>query len=71
MHVLYYNNGKMLTLQVGMSLILESLKLGGRSHNITGLNAMLIPLLLEVYHNLGLVLFFEILIGSSSLQLMD
>ena len=33
----------------------------------TRLNAMLMPLLLEVYHNLGLVLFFKIIMVSSSL----
>ena len=42
-------------------------ELDGRSHNVIGLNAMLMPLLLKVYHSLGLVLFFEILMGSSSL----
>ena len=37
----------------------------------TRLNAMLMPLILEVYHNLGLVLFFKIIMVSSSLQLVD
>ena len=37
----------------------------------TRLNSMLMPLLLEVYHSLGLVFFFKIIMVSSSLQLVD